>query len=41
MEADMASEATIMAIPDIMHIDVRVNRVALNKSEVKFDFQSH
>ena len=35
----MASEATIMAIPDNMHIDARVNRVALIKSEVKFDLR--
>ena len=37
----MASEATIMDIRDNMHIDARVIRVALIKSEVKFDFQSH
>ena len=37
----MASEATIMAICDNMHIDSRVIRVTLIKSEVKFDFQSH
>ena len=37
----MASEATIMAVPDNMHTDARVIRVALIKSEVKFDFQSH
>ena len=37
----MASEVTIMDIRDNMHIDARVIRVALIKSEVKFEFQSH
>ena len=41
LEAAMASEATIMAICDSMHIDSRVIRFTLIKSEVKFDFQSH
>ena len=40
MEAAVASEATIMAITDNMHTDARVKRVALIKSEVKFDFKS-
>ena len=33
----MASEATIMAIRDNIHIDARVIRVALIKSGVKFE----
>ena len=37
----MASEVTKMAILDNMHIDFRVIKVAIIKSEVKFDFQSH
>jgi len=41
MEVTMASEATLMAIPDNMHIDARVIRVALIKSEVQLDFQCH
>ena len=32
----MASEATLMAVPGNMHIDVRVIEVACIKSEVKF-----
>ena len=41
MEAAMASEATIMAIPYNIHIDAWVIRVTLIKSEVKFNFLSH
>ena len=37
----MASEVTKKAVPGYMHIDARVIRVTLIKSEVKFDFQSH
>ena len=37
----MASEATMMAIRDNMHIAARVIRVDLIKCEVKFDFQGH
>ena len=37
MEATMVSEATIMAVPDNLHIDARVIEVACMKSEVKFD----
>ena len=36
MEAAMASEATIMAVPGNMQIDARVIQVACIKSEVKF-----
>ena len=41
MEAAMASEATIMAVPGTMHKDSRVIGVACIKSEVKFDLQGH
>ena len=37
LEAAMASEATIMAVPGNMHIDTKVIGVAGIKSEVKFD----
>ena len=39
MEASVASEATIMAVPGNMDIDARVIEVACIKSEVKFDLQ--
>ena len=39
MEATIASEATIMAVPGNIHIDARVIKVACIKSEVKFDLQ--
>ena len=41
LEAAMASEATIMAVPGNMHIDTKVIGVACIKSEVKFDLQDH
>ena len=41
MEAAMASEATIMAILGIMHIDARVIEVACIKSGLKFEFGDH
>ena len=41
MEAAMATEATIMAIPGNKHIDARVIEVSCIKSEVKFDLQGH
>ena len=41
MEATIASQATIMAVPGNMHIDARVIGVACIKSEVKFDFHGH
>ena len=33
----MASEATIMAVPDNMHVDAMVIGVVCIKSKVKFD----
>ena len=41
LEAAMASEATIMAVPGNMHIDTKVIGVACIKSKVKFDLQDH
>ena len=39
LEAAMASEATVMAVPDNMHIDAKVINVVCIKSEVKFDLK--
>ena len=41
LEASMASEATIMAVPGNMHIDTKVTGVACIKSYVKFDLHDH
>ena len=39
LEAAMASEATIMAISDNMHIDARVTEFACIKFEVRFGLE--
>ena len=41
MEAAMASEATIMAVPGNMHVDAMVIGVVCIKSKVKFDLWGH
>ena len=41
MEADMASEATMMAVPGNMYIDAKVIEVAFIKYDVEFDHQGH